>query len=142
MSASDLHESMTNPAVRGQYLAAIRNRGKDVLINDVSEAMDLLISMSARLQDAQKRIAELENNETCQRLANAEHVIYMKDLAIHNILASRRAQFKKRLDAQKRIAELEDHARLSQQARDELLARAITAENELARRDALDSPGE
>lgn len=95
-----------------------------------------------RLQDAQKRIAELENNETCQRLANAEHVIYMKDLAIHNILASRRAQFKKRLDAQKRIAELEANDRMNQQARDELLARAIEAEDELARRDALDSPGE
>lgn len=91
MSASDLHESMINPAVRGQYLAAIRNRGKDVLINDVTEAMDLLISMSARLEAAEKRIAELESN-----------------------------------------------ARISQQARDGLLERAITAENELVRRDALE----
>lgn len=38
--------------------------------------------------------------------------------------------------AQKRIAELEAYARLSQQARDGLLERAIEAEDELARRDA------
>ncbi|CBX44548.1 hypothetical protein P88_00370 [Erwinia phage phiEt88] len=95
MSASDLHESMINPAVRVQYLAAIRNRGKDVLINDVIEAMDLLVSMSVKLEAAQKRIAELEAN-----------------------------------------------ARISQQERDGLLERAIEAEDELAWRDALDSPGE
>lgn len=39
-------------------------------------------------------------------------------------------------DAQKRIAELEANAGISQQARDELLARAIKAEEELARREA------
>ncbi|MGE4857534.1 hypothetical protein AB8954_19980, partial [Yersinia enterocolitica] len=35
-----------------------------------------------------------------QRLANAKYQLHMKDLAIHNIKASRMAQFKKRLAAE------------------------------------------
>ena len=38
---------------------------------------------------------EMQNDELRQRLANAEHQLHMKDLVIHNIKASRRAQFRK-----------------------------------------------
>ena len=59
------------------------------------------------LEKAQHRIDELENDEVCQRLANAEHQLYMAELAKHNLKASRKAQFRKRKASEKRIAELE-----------------------------------
>ncbi|EPK0142126.1 ead/Ea22-like family protein [Klebsiella pneumoniae] len=58
------------------------------------------------LEKAQLRIDELENDEVRQRLANAEHQLYMAELAKHNLKASRKAQFSKRRAAEKRIAEL------------------------------------
>lgn len=60
------------------------------------------------LEKAQQRIDELENDEVRQRLANAEHQLYMAELAKHNLKASRKAQFRKRRAAEKRIAELEE----------------------------------
>lgn len=59
------------------------------------------------LEKAQQRIDELENDEVRQRLANAEHQLYMAELAKHNLKASRKAQFRKRKASEKRIAELE-----------------------------------
>ncbi|EPU0316284.1 TPA: ead/Ea22-like family protein [Klebsiella aerogenes] len=59
------------------------------------------------LEKAQQRIDELENDEVRQRLANAEHQLYMAELAKHNLKASRKAQFRKRKAAEQRIAELE-----------------------------------
>ncbi|PNO82937.1 hypothetical protein MC75_002070 [Klebsiella pneumoniae] len=59
------------------------------------------------LEKAQKRIDELENDEVRQRLANAEHQLYMAELAKNNLRASRKAQFRKRKAAEQRIAELE-----------------------------------
>ncbi|HCL6330973.1 TPA: ead/Ea22-like family protein [Klebsiella pneumoniae] len=59
------------------------------------------------LEKAQQRIDELENDEVRQRLANAEHQLYMAELAKHNLKASRNAQFRKRRAAEKRIGELE-----------------------------------
>lgn len=53
------------------------------------------------------REAELENDELRQKLANAEHQLYMAELAKHNLRASCKAQFRKRRAAEKRIAELE-----------------------------------
>ncbi len=47
------------------------------------------------LEKAQQRIDELENDEVPQRLANAEHQLYMAELAKHNLKASRKAQFRK-----------------------------------------------
>ena len=57
---------MKNPVVRGQYLAAIRNRGKDVLLNDMAEAMDLLIGMAA-----EKEAAERERDKLITQLSIA-----------------------------------------------------------------------
>ncbi|EPY3944425.1 hypothetical protein ACXDGC_001569 [Klebsiella pneumoniae] len=62
------------------------------------------------LETAQQRIDELENDEVRQRLANAEHQLYMAELAKNNLRASRKAQFRKRRAAEKRIAELESRA--------------------------------
>ncbi|WP_228298902.1 hypothetical protein [Klebsiella oxytoca] len=59
------------------------------------------------LESAQQRIDELENDEVRQRLANAEHQLYMAELAKNNLRASRKAQFRKRKAAEQRIAELE-----------------------------------
>ncbi|HED2461166.1 TPA: hypothetical protein R4Y30_004170 [Klebsiella quasipneumoniae subsp. quasipneumoniae] len=59
------------------------------------------------LEKAQQRIDELENDEVRQRLANAEHQLYMAELAENNLRASRKAQFRKRKAAEQRIAELE-----------------------------------
>lgn len=53
------------------------------------------------------REAELENDELRQKLANAEHQLYMAELAKHNLRASRKAQFRKRRAAEKRVSELE-----------------------------------
>lgn len=57
------------------------------------------------------RKAELENDELRQKLANAEHQLYMAELAKHNLRASCKAQFRKRRAAEKRIAGLEDDVR-------------------------------
>lgn len=59
------------------------------------------------LEKAHQRIDELENDEVRQRLANAEHQLYMAELAKNNLIASRKAQFRKRKAAEQRIAELE-----------------------------------
>ncbi|WP_281163297.1 hypothetical protein [Klebsiella quasipneumoniae] len=59
------------------------------------------------LEKSQQRIDELENDEVRQRLANAEHQLYMAELAKNNLRASRKAQFRKRKAAEQRIAELE-----------------------------------
>ncbi|MCB5319094.1 hypothetical protein LH413_16490 [Yersinia massiliensis] len=57
-------------------------------------------ALIAQLEAAQKELFDFHNQEFQQRLANAEHQLYMKDLAIHNIKASRKAQFRKRLAAE------------------------------------------
>ncbi len=62
---------------------------------------------SEKLEKAQQRIDDLENDEVRQRLANAEHQLYMAELAKNNLRASRKAQFRKRKAAEQRIAELE-----------------------------------
>lgn len=66
-----------------------------------------VLALVEALEKAQQRIDELENDEVRQRLANAEHQLYMAELAKHNLKASRKAQFRKRRAAEKRIAELE-----------------------------------
>lgn len=52
------------------------------------------------LREAEKERDDLLNQEFQQRLANAEHQLEMKDLAISNIRASRMAQFRKRKTAE------------------------------------------
>ncbi|WP_396610167.1 ead/Ea22-like family protein [Klebsiella pneumoniae] len=66
-----------------------------------------VLALVEALEKAQQRIDELENDEVRQRLANAEHQLYLAELAKHNLKASRKAQFRKRRAAEKRIAELE-----------------------------------
>ncbi|EPG2747253.1 TPA: ead/Ea22-like family protein [Klebsiella pneumoniae] len=66
-----------------------------------------ILALVEALDKAQQRIDELENDEVRQRLANAEHQLYMAELAKNNLRASRKAQFRKRKAAEQRIAELE-----------------------------------
>ncbi|WP_235942351.1 hypothetical protein [Yersinia thracica] len=66
----------------------------------LSDAGCLLVEWKQRVEKAEKERDDLLNQEFQQRLANAEHQLYMKDLAIHNIKASRKAQFRKRLAAE------------------------------------------
>ncbi|HFT0269602.1 TPA: ead/Ea22-like family protein [Klebsiella pneumoniae] len=66
-----------------------------------------VLALVEALEKAQQKIDELENDEVRQRLANAEHQLYMAELAKHNLKASRKSQFRKRRAAEKRIAELE-----------------------------------
>ncbi len=64
-----------------------------------------------RIAELEAHVAKLENDEVRQRLANAEHQLYMAELAKNNLRASRKAQFKKRLVAERRNAELTDALR-------------------------------
>lgn len=59
-----------------------------------------IITLIDRIEKAEKERDDLLNQEFQQRLANAKYQLHMKDLAIHNIKASRMAQFKKRLAAE------------------------------------------
>ena len=68
---------------------------------------DDCLALVGALEKANQRIDELENDEVRQRLANAEHQLYMAELAKNNLRASRKAQFSKRKAAEQRIAELE-----------------------------------
>lgn len=74
MSASDIKEAMKSPLVRGQYLAAIRNRGKDVLLNNMAEAMDLLIAMAAEKEAAERERDELRDEIARRDAAAGEPV--------------------------------------------------------------------
>jgi len=57
-------------------------------------------------EKAEKERDELLNQEFQQRLANAEHQLYMKELAIYNVRAQRKAQFKRRKAVEAENAEL------------------------------------
>lgn len=76
------------------------------------------VELVEALEKAQQRIDELENDEVRQRLANAEHQLYMAELAKHNLKASRKVQFRKRRAAEKRIGELEESNAQAIQSRD------------------------
>ncbi|WP_242476327.1 ead/Ea22-like family protein [Klebsiella pneumoniae] len=91
-----------------------------------------ILALVEALEKAQQRIDELENDEVRQRLANAEHQLYMAELAKHNLNASRKAQFRKRRAAEKRIAELEEAEQKLCAANVTLDARAELAERHLA----------
>ncbi|WP_394609014.1 ead/Ea22-like family protein [Klebsiella pneumoniae] len=91
-----------------------------------------ILALVEALEKAQHRIDELENDEVRQRLANAEHQLYMAELAKHNLKASRKAQFRKRRAAEKRIAELEEAEQKLCAANVTLDARAELAERHLA----------
>lgn len=86
-----------------RYSKAVEAREK---FHELVTPANVIVLVEA-LEKAQQRIDELENDEVRQRLANAEHQLYMAELAKHNLKASRKAQFRKRRAAEKRIAELE-----------------------------------
>ncbi|HBZ1410432.1 ead/Ea22-like family protein [Klebsiella pneumoniae] len=98
----------------GEIIDISQHEGEqiDIDITDLNEfnkeanPVNILALVEA-LEKAQQRIDELENDEVRQRLANAEHQLYMAELAKHNLKASRKAQFRKRRAAEKRIGELE-----------------------------------
>lgn len=90
-------KSSFHPDKTGPYI-------KDQLYFSWKAASDELVEA---VEKAQQRIDELENDEVRQRLANAEHQLYMAELAKNNLRASRKAQFRKRKAAEQRIAELE-----------------------------------
>ncbi|HAV1614257.1 TPA: hypothetical protein ACOEAW_000290 [Enterobacter hormaechei subsp. xiangfangensis] len=89
-------------ALRATIARAKRHDCQKVVMR-VTLAEELLDQLS----NAEKRIAELQNDEVRQRLANAEHQLHMAELAKHNMRASRKAQFRKRKAAEKRIAEMQ-----------------------------------
>ncbi|EPK6610771.1 hypothetical protein WJH39_003734 [Klebsiella pneumoniae] len=85
-----------------------RDTGTNVsIVDECGQAAKVIGTLVEALEKAQQRIDELENDEVRQRLANAEHQLYMAELAKHNLKASRKAQFRKRRAAEKRIGELE-----------------------------------
>lgn len=71
---------------------------------EITFTVDCILALIAQLESAQKELFDFHNQEFQQRLANAEHQLYMKDLAIHNIKASRKAQFRKRLAAEAELS--------------------------------------
>ncbi len=75
--------------------------------NRLTDGPDNIIALVEALEKAQQRIDELENDEVRQRLANAEHQLYMAELAKNNLIASRKVQFRKRKAAEQRISVLE-----------------------------------
>lgn len=85
-----------------------RDTGTNVsIVDECGQAAKVIGALVEALEKAQQRIDELENDEVRQRLANAEHQLYMAELAKNNLRASRKAQFRKRKAAEQRIAELE-----------------------------------
>ncbi|HDL6612288.1 TPA: hypothetical protein PXJ37_001857 [Yersinia enterocolitica] len=81
-------------AITGIDAAKTENNNLKIKLSD---AGCLLVEWKQRVERAERERDDLLNQEFQQRLANAEHQLHMKDLAIHNIKASRMAQFKKRL---------------------------------------------
>ncbi len=64
------------------------------------------LTLLAALEAAEQRIAEMENDEIQQRLANAEHQLCMLELRVQSARAGRIAQFRKRKAAEQCLAEL------------------------------------
>lgn len=92
-------------------IGALRRRSNNLRTADQTDAfIDLLLDkLEAEHQQreaAEKERDDLLNQEFQQRLANAEHQLEMKDLAIRNVKASRMAQFRKRKAAEAELAEL------------------------------------
>ncbi|ENZ8314082.1 ead/Ea22-like family protein [Klebsiella pneumoniae] len=82
-----------------------RDTGTNVsIVDECGQAAKVIGALVEALEKAQQRIDELENDEVRQRLANAEHQLYMAELAKNNLRASRKAQFRKRKAAEQRIA--------------------------------------
>ncbi|HDX9106341.1 TPA: ead/Ea22-like family protein [Klebsiella michiganensis] len=107
---TELAQSLKAAAIDAKELAIIARYSKGRAAAEKFYALANpanVISLVEALEKAQQRIDELENDEVRQRLANAEHQLYMAELAKHNLKASRKAQFRKRKAAEKRIAELE-----------------------------------
>lgn len=106
--AAELLQHMADNEIDSDYFAVVTdspNCGREVQSeHSVTEvalmAAGIIEQLIAQLEAAQKELFDLHNQEFQQRLANAEHQLYMKDLAIHNIKASRKAQFRKRLAAE------------------------------------------
>ncbi|HDM9019771.1 TPA: hypothetical protein P0301_001746 [Yersinia enterocolitica] len=92
-------ESKVNHYVAAEYAHKHFDQTPDIIKRADSAELEL-VKVKAELLAAQKELGDLHNQEFQQRLANAEHQLYMKDLAIHNIKASRKAQFRKRLAAE------------------------------------------
>lgn len=88
-------------------LAQLRAELLSPAIGSNAHLRKIALSLVEALEKAHQRIDELESDEVRQRLANAEHQLYMAELAKHNLKASRKAQFRKRKAAEKRITELE-----------------------------------
>ncbi|CRY05918.1 Uncharacterised protein [Yersinia enterocolitica] len=88
-------------AITGIDAAKTENNNLKIKLSD---AGCLLVEWKQRVERAERERDDLLNQEFQQRLANAEHQLHMKDLAIHNIKASRMAQFKKRLAAEAELS--------------------------------------
>lgn len=134
-TAKQLRELSESTVADAIFESIVENEnGKEIQferpISDLAYAAFLKLErLVEALEKAQQRIDELENDEVRQRLANAEHQLYMAELAKHNLKASRKAQFRKRRAAEKRIAELE--SRTVTAAASDVLAerqRQVTAE--------------
>lgn len=91
---------MNNIEERIESLKANVELSKMVTLDELTVSVSDLDALIAQLEASQKELFDFHNQEFQQRLANAEHQLYMKDLAIHNIKASRKAQFRKRLAAE------------------------------------------
>ncbi|HBQ1349533.1 TPA: ead/Ea22-like family protein [Klebsiella pneumoniae] len=98
----------------GEIIDISQHEGEqiDIDITDINEFHEEaspanILALAEALEKARQRIDELENDEVCQRLDNAEHQLYMAELAKNNLRASRKAQFRKRKAAEQRIAGLE-----------------------------------
>ncbi|HEA9996020.1 TPA: hypothetical protein RX610_001982 [Yersinia enterocolitica] len=103
---------MADNEIDSDYFAVVTdspNCGREVQSeHSVTEvalmAAGIIEQLIAQLEASQKELFDFHNQEFQQRLANAEHQLYMKDLAIHNIKASRKAQFRKRLAAEAELS--------------------------------------
>ncbi|SYS18321.1 Ead domain protein [Klebsiella pneumoniae] len=107
---TELAQSLKAAAIDAKELAIIARYSKGRAAAEKFYALanpNNVIALVEALEKAQQRIDDLENDEVRQRLANAEHQLYMAELAKNNLRASRKAQFRKRKAAEQRIAELE-----------------------------------
>ncbi|HIH9503996.1 TPA: hypothetical protein ACYU9O_001864 [Klebsiella quasipneumoniae subsp. quasipneumoniae] len=132
---TELAQSLKAAAIYAKEPATIALYSKGRVAADKFYALanpNNVIVLVEALEKAQHRIDELENDEVRQRLANAEHQLYMAELAKHNLKASRKAQFCKRRAAEKRIADLEEAEQKLCAANVTLDARAELAERQLA----------
>ena len=74
MNPVELRELMKDAEVRGQYLASIRHRGKDVLLGDIEKLIEIMIDEAVEIEERKTENAIL-NQQLSAKTISEQNII-------------------------------------------------------------------